>query len=723
MAYVSELPSQNAQKPFSPLGADADVLDYQSKLQQSQLDKSAFGNYLLSQAATEALASEPEDAAGTWDAAMQQAADNGVPNARQYIGQYRPDLAQKVQSAFAGGRQNATGTGQAAPQMPPQQMAALAQLPPDKAQQSLSELNMAIEGFNNVQSADDLQAEVQKLTAAGIPVDQIFPGVNFNDKSPLAWQNNYALVHQFINQKALPMRDALQTQVATTAFGLPTYQGPIGELKGFGPNQTILDQTGRVVGTTGSAPPQEPWEVVAPTTTGGRSVLFNKATGQYVDPQNAGTGTDAAYQQFAQAINAAENGTGNPSAKNPNSSATGNGQFINSTWLQTARQAFPALANVPDAQLLQMRNLPGFSQDMTVALAKNNAVALQGANLPVTGASLALAHRLGVSDAEKVMTAAPTAKLSSVLSPAVMQANPQLKNLTAAQYIAQAQQQFGNEPIAQNSPFGGQNDQQLDAPDPSAREILGQTGLTFPAFMLLTGTGSQLARDKATRTQATMVADQFAKQRGVDVSTFKSQYEANNQILQNNMKRYNQSKIMENEVLGTVQNLGPVANQALLGNVTAANLADLWAGKQVNNPVIQEYAVYLDQLRNELAGYFGALAGRGTGSSGSNRLTDRDFEEAQTLIQSGISNRGLGALQNAIIGSTAKMNRVLERSINDAQKNVWGLFGIGQNYKAQYPTDIPPAMVQMLQKNPTSQRREQFDEAFGGGQAARILNK
>jgi len=49
-------------------------------------------------------------------------------------------------------------------------------------------------------------------------------------------------------------------------------------------------------------------------------------------------------RRMGAAIERAENSTGNPAARNPNSSAMGNGQFIKSTWLDMIRRHAPELA-------------------------------------------------------------------------------------------------------------------------------------------------------------------------------------------------------------------------------------------------------------------------------------------------------------------------------------------------------------------------------------------
>lgn len=218
--------------------------------------------------------------------------------------------------------------------------------------------------------------------------------------------------------------------------------------------------------------------------------------------------------------------------------------------------------------------------------------------------------------------------------------------------------------------------------DPASRDILSQTGLSLNAFRYLTGQASQLPRDAATRNRAAAEAQTWARKRGVDISALPAQYKAYNATLERNIERLNNTKIMEQELAGTVQNL-----QGVLGNtgrVRLANVWKIWAGEQVNDPQAQQYAFHLGQLRNELAAYYAAAAGRpGSG------ITISDLQEAERTIKNGIGQGGLQGLASAIHNSTAKMGPVMEQSVERSQRAIWNLFGVGQNYPSSAPTSAP----------------------------------
>ncbi len=212
--------------------------------------------------------------------------------------------------------------------------------------------------------------------------------------------------------------------------------------------------------------------------------------------------------------------------------------------------------------------------------------------------------------------------------------------------------------------------------DPNSQNILSQTGLSINAFRLLTGQGSQLPRDQATRNRAANEAQTWARAHNVDISTLPSQYKTYNDVLSANISRLNNTKIMESELQGTIENLQGVAKDADLGRLNIANVAKIWAGQEVNDSLAQQYALHLSQLRNELSAYYAATQGR----SGNN-ITIQDQRDAELVLRNGLSAGSLNGLQKAIENSTVKMGSVLQGSVERAQKQVWNLFGVGGNYK------------------------------------------
>jgi hypothetical protein len=225
-------------------------------------------------------------------------------------------------------------------------------------------------------------------------------------------------------------------------------------------------------------------------------------------------------------------------------------------------------------------------------------------------------------------------------------------------------------------------------PDPASLNLLSQTGLSLNAFRSLVDP-TTLPRDAATRKAAALEAQTWARAHNVDVSTIKSQYKTYNDVLSANISRLNNTKIMENEVLGTIDNLRTVANDKDLGSLKFANVLKVWAGQEVNDDLAQQYALHLGQLRNELTAYYAATQGR-TG----NNIAVQDKIDAENTIKNGIAAGSLDGLQKAIENSTKKMGTVLQGSVDRTQKSVWDLFGVGGNFKGKQPnTTQAPAKV------------------------------
>lgn len=136
---------------------------------------------------------------------------------------------------------------------------------------------------------------------------------------------------------------------------------------------------------------------------------------------------------------------GNPTARNPNSTATGLGQFIESTWLRMFKEHFPdRAAGMTNAAILALREDAAISRQMVQLYLEENARHLQAAGVAITDANLYLAHFLGPGGATSLINSAPGTLANNVLSAGQVNANQSiLDGKTREEVIAWAQRKVG----------------------------------------------------------------------------------------------------------------------------------------------------------------------------------------------------------------------------------------------------------------------------------------
>ena len=146
---------------------------------------------------------------------------------------------------------------------------------------------------------------------------------------------------------------------------------------------------------------------------------------------------------------------GDPNKKNRLSSATGLAQFLDQTWLEIMAACRPDLTEGrSQIEILDMRRDPNLVREITTRLVEHNAKILRRRNLPVTPATLYLAHFAGTAGAIAILSSPENENAASIMANAdasgrttpkkIVIANPFLSDFTAADLRRWAQRKMDN---------------------------------------------------------------------------------------------------------------------------------------------------------------------------------------------------------------------------------------------------------------------------------------
>ncbi|HWK66917.1 MAG TPA: M23 family metallopeptidase [Rhizobiaceae bacterium] len=134
---------------------------------------------------------------------------------------------------------------------------------------------------------------------------------------------------------------------------------------------------------------------------------------------------------------------GHARARNPLSSATGLGQFIERTWIRMMYTYRADLVRTLSRdELLALRYDPTISREMVRNLAREGEAYLRARGHQVTAGRLYLCHFLGMEGAHQVLSKPAETMLSEFLEPAVFQANPFLAGRSAGYVVAWAERKM-----------------------------------------------------------------------------------------------------------------------------------------------------------------------------------------------------------------------------------------------------------------------------------------
>ena len=161
----------------------------------------------------------------------------------------------------------------------------------------------------------------------------------------------------------------------------------------------------------------------------GARALMNKYTGA---AKKRGAAVSADSDVVAKIIE--NESSGDTGAKSATSSATGLGQFIDSTWLETVREHRPELAQgKTDEEILALRTDGDLSREMTAFYAEDNARTLEASGQEPTAGNVYLSHFLGPGakgGAVAVLSAPDDTPIENILSADKIKANSFLAGKT-----------------------------------------------------------------------------------------------------------------------------------------------------------------------------------------------------------------------------------------------------------------------------------------------------
>lgn len=206
--------------------------------------------------------------------------------------------------------------------------------------------------------------------------------------------------------------------------------------------EAALEDGNRAIDSSGLPPVEkeklkEAWKLTLAQTLGEREIRDAEANPSRAADAGRRLGVAGAdpVETVVSKIIGVESG-GKANAKNPNSSASGLGQFINSTWLAMVKKYRPDIANGRSSkEILALKNDPALGREMTVRYTQENAAGLRSSGLPVTPGTLYLAHFAGLGGAKAVLRAGASTPVVDVLGPAVVKANGFLSGKTAGWLI------------------------------------------------------------------------------------------------------------------------------------------------------------------------------------------------------------------------------------------------------------------------------------------------
>lgn len=272
-----------------------------------------------------------------------------------------------------------------------------------------------------------------------------------------------------------------------------------------------------------------------------------------------------------------------------------------------------------------------------------------------------------------------------------------------------------NDPMSASNPGGNPqgpgtqalSDGLLLQPNSSTtgHSIMQATGLNLSEYSALTNSKTWSALPKGQKMNVSNQVNTWLGQHSnVDMATFQSQYTTLNQNVNDYTTRYNNMSLAEKNFKAAIPTIDPAAEKAGLGDVNIENVTKIALGQQVNDPSANSYMLYYKDLQNSLAYFYAA-------QRGNKSADDADESAAAKVITGGIAQGGIKGINDAFNNISSRESLAVASNIDDTTKQIWSLFGAGDQYK-------PPSqqMITMNYKgSPVFVPASRFDEALKSG--------
>jgi hypothetical protein len=378
-------------------------------------------------------------------------------------------------------------------------------------------------------------------------------------------------------------------------------------------------------------------------------------------------------------------------AKNPNSTASGAGQMINSTFIDTYRKTFPDRAGLSNSQILAKRGT-GVEEEMLSNLTQRNMAALSQAGIAPNAANTYVMHFLGTGDGMRALRADPSAPLSSVVSASAIAANPTLRGMSVGDFQQWAAKKMTSGGGASGGGAGGLGADAIDrmATDYNRTHKIPPGFTKNPAAVAAIQNRAAQQLHEQGGTASTSLADSAS----VHADS------AGLAALQRRATTMNASETAAKANAGLVLQLLPAVGN---GSIPVFNAWKNAAGKNTGEPNISKLNAAVETFANE----YSTVMGKGV-------PTDGLRAHAHEMINTSQSPAQLRGVVSTLMRDMANQRQGFAQERQETLARISG--GSGGSAGG-----IPSAAIAHLRQNP--QLASAFDQKYGAGASSRALGR